>query len=227
MKRKLLLLHGALESSSQFKKLREVMRSDFDVHSFDFVGHGQNPTVEKFEIGELSNQLADYLKNNDLNSVIILGYSMGGYVALHALPEISEHVDAVYTLATKLDWNEDFIQNELKKLNPAIIEEKVPKLIVKLEHDHSKSPWKSILKATAHMMRTILEYPLNSTKIQESQTPVYILRGSEDNMVSHEESLAFANGISNATYIQLDDTPHMFHRMNPELISNTILNTKA
>lgn len=38
--KKLLLLHGALGSKNQFKSLKEILKSDFDVYDFNFEGHG-------------------------------------------------------------------------------------------------------------------------------------------------------------------------------------------
>ena len=149
MKQKVLLLHGALESARQFDELKPHLEANYEVLSFDFIGHGSQSSVEEFNIGELANQLGDYLNKNELFDVNILGYSMGGYVALYALPQIAPHVKSITSLSTKWAWTDDFIESELKKLNPEIIEEKVPKLTVKLQQEHPNTPWKSIIKATA------------------------------------------------------------------------------
>ena len=222
MKKRLLLLHGALESGAQFDKIVDSFKDDFELIRFDFQGHGSQGPIQNFEIGELSNQLKNYLEENDLKDVNILGYSMGGYVALYALPTITDRIDTVFTLATKLSWTEEFIQKELLKLNTVVIEEKVPKLIVKLEQEHPKSPWKSMIKATRHMIQSIQCYPLDYSAINASQKSIFILRGQEDNMVTDLECLEAADKISKGQYIQLADTPHMLHKMNTDILLKTI-----
>ncbi|NNE26249.1 MAG: alpha/beta fold hydrolase [Saprospiraceae bacterium] len=224
MKATLVLLHGALESSGQFNKLITLLEPHFYLECLDFVGHGQNKAVDRFTIGELSIQLKQYLKSLNINKMNILGYSMGGYVALHALPEISPMVNSIITLATKLSWHDEFIEEELLKLNPETIEAKVPKLIVKLEQDHPNSAWKAIIQATNYMMQTIQNYPLDSMALGSSNSNIFIVRGADDKMVTQEESRSFAAGLNNAKYIELDATPHFFHKMDPQLIAKTVLN---
>ena len=38
----ILLLHGALGTKEQFSKLIPLLEPSFDVHTFDFSGHGEN-----------------------------------------------------------------------------------------------------------------------------------------------------------------------------------------
>ena len=223
MKKTLLLLHGALESSSQFSRFTELAQPYFDIKSFEFIGHGSAEPVDSFTIGDLSDQLKQYLNSEGLKEVNILGYSMGGYVALHALPSISNHLSSIYTLATKLSWTNEFVGKELKKLVPEIIEEKVPKLIVKLEQEHPKSPWKSMINGTSHMIKTIQNFPLAIDLINSSNIPINILRGSEDVMVTSEECQKLSDNVDLGNYIELEDTPHMFHKMNSELLLRTII----
>ncbi|MBK9319804.1 MAG: alpha/beta fold hydrolase [Bacteroidetes bacterium] len=42
----ILLLHGALGAASQFDKLEGLLSSEFDVHRYDFPGHGGKAFAE-------------------------------------------------------------------------------------------------------------------------------------------------------------------------------------
>ena len=39
----LLLLHGVLGTSTQFKQLIPLLKDKYDVHTLDFEGHGSSP----------------------------------------------------------------------------------------------------------------------------------------------------------------------------------------
>ena len=61
MKNTLLLLHGALGSASQFTGLTEKLKDNFDVHTFDFSGHGADHYDGILTMERLSNDFLEYM----------------------------------------------------------------------------------------------------------------------------------------------------------------------
>ena len=80
----LILLHGALGSQVQFSELSKKLSSSFTIHTFNFSGYGGRPIDQAPSIELFSQNLIDYIVENDLVSPFVFGYSMGGYVALNA-----------------------------------------------------------------------------------------------------------------------------------------------
>ncbi|MBK7855574.1 MAG: hypothetical protein IPJ79_12335 [Bacteroidetes bacterium] len=70
---------------------------------------------------------------NNIGAANIFGYSMGGYVALW-LARFKPHlVQFVFTLATKLNWNEETSAKENRMLNANKMEEKNSGLCVTIK----------------------------------------------------------------------------------------------
>ena len=106
MSKTLLLLHGALGSESQLHPLKEMMNGGYDVHSFNFAGHGGKALPETFSIKSFAEETVLFCEANEIKSVSIFGYSMGGYVALYLAKHYPYLVESVITLGTKLRWDE-------------------------------------------------------------------------------------------------------------------------
>ena len=89
---KLIVLHGALGSSSQMQSLIQRLSDSFFVKTFDFSGHGTTPFVKDFGINQFTQELDRFILAEGFGDAYIFGYSMGGYVAL----DFSEQTLSLY-----------------------------------------------------------------------------------------------------------------------------------
>lgn len=218
MSHRTMLLHGALGSSDQMKPLAELL--DREVVVPDLLGHGllagnnDAYSIEGF---------AECLLENLSEPVNIFGYSMGGYVALYLAAKYPEKVLSVTTLATKFDWTPEGAQQEVRMLNPEKVMKKVPGFAKLLESRHGEY-WPSVMKRTADLMLNLGDTPVLSKEILRSvKCPVQLLRGSEDNMVSRNETLWAKEVIANACYTELIGQPHPFEKMDMTNLVKAIL----
>lgn len=222
----LLLLHGALGSKKQFTELSEVLSCTYDVHTFNFEGHGDNISEADFSIDLFSENLKQYLIENNLDKVDIFGYSMGGYVAMNSALLFPEKIGTIVTLGTKVDWSIESAEKEVKMLNPEKIEEKVPQFALSLQKEHHPSDWKIVMKKTAAMMLALA----NGKKLQEDdfkkiENKVIVGIGNLDNMVSFEESSWLANSLPNATLVRLENFHHPLNKIDVVLLADFIMNS--
>lgn len=220
---KLLLLHGAIGSSQQFKQVVELLNNTFDIHTLDFSGHGGKPIPDApFSIELFANDVLKWMQENKIATIDIFGYSMGGYVALYLAKHHPEKVGNVFTLATKFNWNPEGATKEAAMLNPEKIAEKVPTFAKALEQKHGKN-WKTVLTQTAEMMINLGNSPaLPLTALTEIQQPVLISVGDKDNMVTLEETIAAYRSIKSAQLLVLPQTPHPFEKVDAERIAEEI-----
>ncbi len=66
----LLLLHGALGASTQFKTLIPLLRDKYDVHTLDFEGHGSSPPKNRpFRSKHFAENVLNYMKMKCLTTV--------------------------------------------------------------------------------------------------------------------------------------------------------------
>jgi pimeloyl-ACP methyl ester carboxylesterase len=123
----ILLLHGAIGSSSQMLPLGNLIDGKLSVAALDFTGHaGRNAETSEFSIPQFADDVLAWMEENKLGTINIFGYSMGGYVALYLARHYPEKVNRVFTLATKFRWTPEIALQEIKMLDPETIEEKVP-----------------------------------------------------------------------------------------------------
>jgi len=81
-----LLIHGFTGSLEGWRDIYPNLDERFNYVGIDLIGHGKSdsPTdIEKYKPESLVSQIQDILDQLSINKVIILGYSMGGRVALN------------------------------------------------------------------------------------------------------------------------------------------------
>lgn len=224
MTRPLILLHGAIGSSQQLQPLIEKLRSEnFNVHSFDFSGHGKEDFKQNFDIPQFASELMDYISLHKLKSPNIFGYSMGGYVALYAALRYPDSFGMITTLGTKFKWNQEIAEKEIKNLDPDIIEQKIPKFALRLKELHGEK-WKELLRKTAHMMKGMGELnPLSEKDLNLIKNKVSIGLADQDKMVSVEETEYAASLIKNASRFTLLNASHPIETTDPITLSSFIL----
>ena len=186
----LILLHGALGHTNHFDAYTSWLSGSFNVHTLLFEGHGESALpVNGITMEHYVAQLHQYCEAHRIDETHIFGYSMGGYVALcYALQEPSK-VSSVLTLATKLEWTEEGAIKESRMLNPAAIQEKVPKYAAQLSALHGADKWIDLLPAIAGMMVELGKKPLlNPADLSQLTLPVQLMLGDKDVMVTLEET---------------------------------------
>lgn len=217
----LLLLHGALGHSDIFKAYEAELSRYFKIHRFLFSGHGEVELPENgISIEKYTEELRNYLDQENLKYVYIFGHSMGGYAALCCALQDPESINSIITLGTKFNWTEEQALKESKMLDPEIIISKIPRYAEQLESQHG-SKWKQLLPAIADLMISLGKNPpLNETSLQKIDIPVQIMTGDQDHMVSIEESVSAYRHIPDAKLAILPDTKHPIEKVRPDLLLN-------
>ena len=220
---KLLLLHGALGSREQFKRLIPLLSSSFEIHSFDFDGHGKNDSSSAFSIERFSENALHYLDEHGIETADIFGFSMGGYVALNLAFTNPDRIQRIITLGTKFDWTPESAQREVGQLDANKIEAKVPQFADHLKSVHGANRWRSVLDRTGHLMTELGNSPiLVEDVLSRIKHTVLVCRGEKDRMVSEDESVQVAGNLKNGVFRSIPDVVHPIEQNDQELISPII-----
>ncbi|MFK7783488.1 MAG: alpha/beta fold hydrolase [Crocinitomicaceae bacterium] len=218
----ILLLHGALGSKAQFESFEQEMSVAFDVHSFTFEGHGGVPSDRPFLMTHFVENVIEYLDENQLDTIDIFGYSMGGYAALMFAQMHPNRVGRIVTLGTKFAWNPEFSAAEVRKLNPEKIEGKVPRFAQFLKKVHTPLDWKKVVTDTADMMIYLGdERPLDQ-HLPAISCPILITLGSLDNMSTEEESKLVAQQLPNGQFQLLPEVEHPIEKIDASQLKGVI-----
>jgi pimeloyl-ACP methyl ester carboxylesterase len=219
----ILLLHGALGSKEQFDPLIAKLESDFTIDTISFSGHGRTPSLDHaFTIQNCAHEVLHWLNEKQRRQIDIFGYSMGGYLALWLARFYPDRVGKIFTLGTKLEWNEGIAEKEIKLLNAEKITAKVPAFAKELQERHSAQHWHSVLHKTANLMHDLGKNHLTDEDFRQINSPVLLGLGDKDTMVSKEETFHVEKQIPNARFVKLKDTPHPLDKVNIDPLATEI-----
>lgn len=216
----LILLHGALGSSEQFKPLEQTLSDNYQMHVPNLPGHGGTGLQQEFSIEFFAQYLEEYLEQHNLKGASVFGYSMGGYVAMYLAKQKPELIGKIITLATKWSWSEDIAAREVKMLQPEVIEQKLPQFAQALAQRHAPDDWKELLHKTADMMLQMgKNNPLKHEDLAQVTTPSLIMLGDRDKMVSLQETVEAYQNIPGAQMAILPKTSHPIEQVDTEVLS--------
>lgn len=221
----IILLHGALGSSSQLQPLeKSLTEKGRKVFFLNFSGHsGRSFSANGFGIETFADDLLELLDENKIKQADVFGYSMGGYVALWLAHRHGERFGKIVTLGTKFDWSPASAEKEIKKMNAEKIEEKIPAFARLLQNRHAPNDWKDVLKKTAAMMRALGENPLLTEEVlRKIKSPTQILLGDQDDMADLNFSKQVSTWLPYGSFEQLQNTPHPIEKVKLEVIERNL-----
>lgn len=219
----LILLHGALGSAAQLENIKSQLQDSFEVHSFNFEGHGGRQSKNDFSIALFVQNTLDYMDENKIHQASFFGYSMGGYVALKFATLYPDRIQKIFTYGTKFDWTPESAAKETKMLVPEKIKEKVPGFASSLEKLHFPLDWEENMRKTASMMLNLGEKPeLDEKVLQSITTNTTICVGSKDQMISIEESEKASLLLTNGELHIFENFEHPIEKVNIEVLIRLI-----
>jgi len=214
----ILLLHGALGTDLQLAFLVDSLHHA-TCRSLTFTGHGENEVPGEGLSFDLFLKDIDAAVQRMDGTVHLFGYSMGGYAALLWAARNPGRAASVTTLGTKLVWTPEGLQKELKKLDPAVMEEKVPEFAMGLAAAHGPARWKDLVKHTADLMTRLAAQPLLTDEALACiEAPVLLMVGDRDTTAVPEDTLLTARKLKDAGVMVLPRTRHPFEEVDLDLL---------
>lgn len=232
-RRPLIFLHGALGSSEQVLPLADRFRGDRPVFAPDFSGHGREAGKgagkgpgrgdgDVFSIRRFADDLCGFLDRNGIERADLFGYSMGGYVGLHAARHTPDRIGRIMTLGTKFAWDETTAKKEAARLDPALIESKVPGFAARLKELHGDA-WPDVARSTARMMLDLGARPaLTDNDFQSIPHRALLSVGERDEMVSVGETVKTSRHLPAGELLVIPGLKHPIERADQELLVRCI-----
>ncbi len=224
MKPHLLLLHGALSDHHQFDAMIPFLEDSFTIHTFDFEGHGKRDlNYSSLTILNLADNIREYAEQNQLDSFFALGYSMGGYAAYIYNDKHHGKVQKLFTLATKIKWDEAIASRENAMLDLDKMREKVPAFVAALEEKHKGSGLEILVNETKNVLSGLGKNDyLNEELLRRMDIPMHIAIGDRDKIVTIEECEWAISIMKDGQLEILQDTPHPFEKVDVAKLSTSI-----
>lgn len=210
----LIYCHGLLGHQDECLPLLEALSAKYEVFRFNFSGHGGDPLREEWSVELFAADLRAFIKANAIENPVILGYSLGGYVALYAILNLHIPCKKLYTIGTKWFWDEAVSAGEVAKLNADKIAEKVPQLAEKWSVIHAPNDWRKLLDFCKAFIVKMPAVAFSQAQLNSVQVPVVVSVGDMDKFVTSEESVQVANSLPFGNYNVIPDTPHPIEKLN-------------
>lgn len=224
MKKTLYILHGALGVADQLEPLAELLKNNFNCITLDFEGHGFGKESSRaYRMEYFAENVINSMNDNGVATCAVFGYSMGGYVGLYCALKYPERIESVITLGTKFYWTPENAASEIKKLNPDIIEQKIPAFAEVLKKRHENHNWRTVLEKTAEMMSDLGNNPtLKESDIHSIASKLCIGVADKDTMVTVQETAQLASTNEKAGFFVLPYSLHPIEKVNNEILVQVI-----
>lgn len=215
----ILLLHGALGSRTQLAALSTHLHGH-RVRAIDLAGHGARSIPEEgLSFTHFVDDIDGALDEAGWADAHLFGYSMGGYAALLYAAHHAQRVRSVATLGTKLRWDREGLDRELRMLDPVKMQAKVPAFVGQLAVDHGAHRWEPLVHATAKLITGLHEQPLLSPERLTSITcPVLLCVGDRDTTAVPEHVLEAARTLRHGSVLVLPGTSHPLAAVDQALL---------
>lgn len=230
--RVIVLLHGFLESLEIWEEFSTKLSKTFRVISIDLPGHGETPTIGYVHSMELMAECTKaVLDSLELRKYIVVGHSMGGYVALAFAELFPQHVSGlcVFHSTAMPDSEEkkkdrDRVAEIVKQDHTQFVSDLIPKLFAKenlnlLKDEVEKAkqialstPKEGIVAA----LKGMKERPSRELVLKNSNYPVLFIIGKQDVILAWDNLLLLTSLPKKSYQLVLEHAGHMGFYEAPE-----------
>lgn len=233
----IVLLHGFLENKKMWTEYVDLFLEKHRVITIDLLGHGESDSLGYVhEMEENANAVNEVLENLKIEKAIILGHSMGGYVALAFAELFPQKIQKLVLLnsTSKEDSAEKKLnrtraikavkQNYVNFVSLAIANLfsennrlRLENEIEKVREQALKTPLQGIIASLEGMkIRKDREWLLHANRF-----PVLLILGKKDPVLNYEDSLSQIEDTT-VELISFEDG-HMSHIENKEELKPILL----
>ena len=117
----LIILHGLFGSSDNWHTLARRWGESFQVFTLDQRNHGSSPHESAMDYSELVQDLHQFMAQERLDSVHIVGHSMGGKVGMlfaSTFPDLVKSLTVLDIGIDRVEGKHEFILKALSSINP-------------------------------------------------------------------------------------------------------------
>lgn len=239
-KKTLVLLHGFLQNLDVWSPYVLSYMHDFRVITIDLPGHGHTDSFgEVHSMDFMARMVKTVLDETGVNQCVMLGHSMGGYVALafaehypyslrglglinsHALSDSESHRESRLAVCSQVKENRaSYIVNFVPTLFDDSNRAALSQDIKDLQDQCLETRTEAIIAAQKGMMNR----PSRISVLQQLEIPVLFIYGKNDNRIPLEIAISQAMIPHHAEILLLDHVGHMSFLENRDYLKPRIKN---
>jgi|TARA_E500000178_G_scaffold57996_1_gene54508 esterase len=226
----LVVLHGLLGSSRNWTSIGRKLQKSYDVHLVDLRNHGNSPHADSMRWAELSTDVQRYLDQHELDSVVLLGHSLGGKVAMRLACDYPKRVrrlfiadiaaktyppyhEAEFRAMRSLNLSELGSRREAEQLLESLVADWGMRqfLLTNLVRDEATQVfrWLIHLEALYKSLPHIRQSPMREGDRYEG--PVLLLRGGQSDFIQEGDAEAMQAWFPQLREVVLPEAGHNLH----------------
>ena len=227
----LLILHGLFGSSDNWGSLGKKFAENNLVYLVDLRNHGRSPHSKEMSYDLMADDLLELIEDENINSPIILGHSMGGKAALLFAEKYPKYIDKliVADIGTKAyPMHHDEILNGLNSVNLQEISSRTQaqqSIQVHIENlgiqqfllknlywiEKGKLAWRMNLKVIEKNIGEILV----KINVQKNSISTLFVRGEMSNYILEDDFQNILESFPNGAIKTIPKVGHWLHAENP------------
>jgi len=234
----MVILHGLFGSSDNWHTLAGRFAKDFQVYCLDLRNHGRSGHDYQFDYESLADDLYEFIEDQELNNIFLIGHSMGGKVAMkYAMdfpksvqklivadmapkaytPLHNEIIEALENLNLSSISNRQEAENQLSKTIP---EAGVRQFLLKnlIRDEQGAFVWRCFLEGISANYTNIL----SDVQGKPYSGPCLFIRGEKSNYILDEDWQDIVKKFPMALLKTMPNAGHWIHAENPDLFYNLV-----
>ena len=205
---------GILGFSAQLMAFQERFRCYFP----DMRGHGRTTAFQDgWSVPGLADDVPEMLDGWGIERTHLVGYSLGGGVALYAASRYPERIRSLVTIGTAGRVTAAVAANAETFAPERLMDLRGPGYVERLAADHEfawRGDWRRLVTETVNNWK---KYPsLTDEELKAIQAPALLLAGSRDPLVSEADLHWLAESIPRASYRLIPDAGHGPHTLEEQ-----------
>jgi len=234
----IVLLHGFLESKEIWEGFVEILQKDFTVLAIDLPGHGKSEVVAENHTMQLMAQVVKtILDKENIFQAIVVGHSMGGYVALEFAASFPKSVQGLVLFHSHAKADSDETK-EIRRRTIAVVQQNkgsfikhfIPDLFDQKHLEKYSLEIKLLQDMADCMLPEAIIAAISGMRERHSQlqfllvtkTPLLFIIGKQDSRMPYSQIIEQAVIPSQSEILLLDNVGHMGFIEAPGITLNAI-----
>lgn len=202
-------IHGANSAAAELEPLTAELRRYGEVFAPNLAGHGGRPLPPELEMDGLARDLLAQMDERGIARAPLVGYSLGGLLALYIARHHPARVAAVCGLATKVVFDEATVKHWTYLASLERLEQPGQPRGAQLEKTHLPQDWRAVARANQRFFTRLGSQPaLTPEDLAALAVPVMLVSGDRDQLVPWSEVLATGRQIPGCKLVMFYGVAH-------------------
>ena len=229
----LVLIHGYPLDHTTWNDVSHLLENEFDLILPDLRGLGESSEVKSvYTVSDMASDIAGLLDYLKIEKAVVVGHSMGGYVALAFARDYSQYLSGLgmissQALADSPERKEGRYKSAAdvaEKGVSQVAESMAPKLST---NEHVQAFVRDLIKqqkaaGVIGSLKAMAERPDSIDLLKVIKTPVIIIHGDADALISVERGREMKETARGAYYFELPGLGHMPMMENPQAVADAL-----